>query len=383
MRQFVRKASCFMLVLLLVLVAVTPPAVAEGELTLYTPYLELSAAPGESINYSLELINNSTQVVRAALSAKPAGDGWEYDLTAGGRAVSLLAVKPGQSQTATLVVNVPLEIAKGVYTFEVKAGGQTLPLRINVTEQGTYRTDLAVKQANMEGYADTTFTYSATLSNRTAQKQTYALTAEGEAGWDVRIKVDGNSVTAVDVEPGEEKTLSIEAKAPESVTAGTYAIRIGATGDGGSTTADIEAVVRGNYALSLSTSDGVLSTDIQAGGKRTMSLTVTNTGSVALEDITLSAPSKPSGWEVAFDPSSIRNLQPGETATAQVTMTADKSALPGDYAISLKAASTQKSSSADIRVSVKSSLAWGWAGLLIILAVCAGIYWLFRKYGRR
>jgi len=26
---------------------------------------------------------------------------------------------------------------------------------------------------------------------------------------------------------------------------------------------------------------------------------------------------------------------------------------------------------------------WGWIGVLIILAVIAGVYWLFQKYGRR
>ncbi|WP_310832147.1 COG1470 family protein [Paenibacillus pedocola] len=359
-------------------------AAADGTLELYTPYVELSAAPGESVSYPIDVINHGTSTAKAAISFDAGGNFWKYELTAGGRQVQQLAVKGGETQNVTLQLEVPLEINKGSYSFAVKTGaGETLPLKVNVSEQGTFKTELTVDQANMEGHSDTTFTYSAVLRNRTAQKQSYALTAQAEDGWDVRIKSDGNSVTSVELEAGAEKSISIEAKPPEQVKAGTYKIPVTASSGSTNTQAELEAVITGTYGIQLSTSNDVLSTDVKAGGERRVDLVITNTGSVPLEDVSLASQGTPTGWEVSFDPSTVRTIQPGATATTQAVIKSSGNSLPGDYVVSLTASSAAKSASADLRVTVKTSVFWGWIGVLIIAAVIAGIYYLFRRFGRR
>ncbi|MNC38199.1 NPCBM-associated, NEW3 domain of alpha-galactosidase [compost metagenome] len=221
------------------------------------------------------------------------------------------------------------------------------------------------------------------LRNHTAQKQSYALAAEAEDGWDVRIKADGNSVTSVELEAGAEKNISIEAKPPEQVKAGTYKIPVTATSGSTSTKAELEAVVTGTYGIQLSTSDNLLSTDVKAGGERRINLVITNTGSAPLEDVSLTSQGTPTGWEVSFDPSTIRTIAPGATATTQAVIKSSGNSLPGDYVVTLSAASAAKSATADMRVTVKTSVFWGWIGVLIIAAVVGGIYYLFRKFGRR
>ncbi|MNO23061.1 NPCBM-associated, NEW3 domain of alpha-galactosidase [compost metagenome] len=361
-----------------------PEAAAAGTVELYTPYVELSAAPGESVTYPVDIINHGTATEKVGLSFDAGGNFWKYELTAGGRQVQQLAVKGGDTQSVNLQLEVPLEINKGSYTFAINAPGQaSLKLKVNVSEQGTFKTELAVDQANMEGHSDTTFTYSAVLRNHTAQKQSYALAAEAEDGWDVRIKADGNSVTSVELEAGAEKNISIEAKPPEQVKAGTYKIPVTATSGSTSTKAELEAVVTGTYGIQLSTSDNLLSTDVKAGGERRINLVITNTGSAPLEDVSLTSQGTPTGWEVSFDPSTIRTIAPGATATTQAVIKSSGNSLPGDYVVTLSAASAAKSATADMRVTVKTSVFWGWIGVLIIAAVVGGIYYLFRKFGRR
>ena len=57
--------------------------------------------------------------------------------------------------------------------------------------------------------------------------------------------------------------------------------------------------------------------------------------------------------------------------------------MAGDYVASLEANTAEKSATASVRVSVRTPLLWGWLGIMIILGALGGVYYLFRKYGRR
>ncbi|GIO84403.1 hypothetical protein J25TS5_13350 [Paenibacillus faecis] len=386
MLKFYRKSAFFLLALFTALTTVvtTGPskAAAAGALELYTPYLEWSAAPGETVSYSIDLINRGSSTASAGLSLETKAKDWKYTLTAGGRDISRIAVKPGETQNFNLELEVPLQVNKGRYSFTLKADDSSLPLIVNVSEQGTFKTELTVDQANMEGHSDSTFTYSAVLRNRTTKKQTYALQAQAEAGWDVRFKADSNSVTSVEVEPNAEKSITIEIKPPENVQAGSFKIPIAASSGETTANAELEAVVTGTYEMQFTTKNNLLSTDIRAGGERRMDFVVQNTGSADLEDLSFSS-NAPTGWEVSFEPSTITSVAPGESKQVQAIIKSSDKALAGDYVVSLNASSSGKSAAADLRVTVKSSVLWGWIGVLIILAVIAGIYYLFRKFGRR
>ncbi|MDN4068525.1 NEW3 domain-containing protein [Paenibacillus vini] len=381
-----RKAA-FLLLTLLTTLSVgayfgPSKASAAGALELYTPYLEWSAAPGESVSYSIDVINRGAATASAALSLDTASTGWKYSLSAGGRDISRIAVKPGDTQSVNLELEVPLQIDKGRYAFKIKADDATLPLIVNVFEQGTFKTELTVDQANMEGHSDSTFTYSAVLKNRTTKKQTYALSAQADMGWDVRFKADGNSVTSVEVEPNTEKSITVEVKPPEQVSAETYKIPIAASSGETTANAELEAVITGTYEMQFTTKNNLLSTDIKAGGERKLDFIVQNTGSAELQDISFSS-NAPTGWEVSFEPSNITSVAPGESKQVQAIIKSSGKSLAGDYVVNLSASTSGKSSSADLRVTVKSSVLWGWIGILIIVAVIAGIYYLFRKFGRR
>jgi len=358
------------------------PAAAAGSVELYTPYLTLSAPPGDSIAYQIEVINHGSSTENVALSFDDKGSGWKYEMTAGGRTVTKLAVKGNDSQPVNLQLEVPLNVNKGIYSFQMNAGGSVLPLSVQVSEQGTFRTELTTDQPNMQGHSDSTFSYSAKLRNRTANEQTYALQAQAEPGWDVTFTDGGTSVTSVQVDPNGEKSISISVRPPVTVKAGTYKIPISASNNSTSAQTEIEAAVTGTYGLKVGTPNDRLSTDVTAGSQRHIDLVVQNTGSADLKNVNLSADS-PSGWDVTFEPKTIQSIAAGAATHVQATIKADKKALAGDYVVNVTASAPEKSADAQFRVAVKSSMLWGWIGILIIVAVAGGIYFLFRKYGRR
>lgn len=364
-----------------------PSAKAADGLTLFTPYTGISVTPGESINYTVEVINDTGSVQNMTFNISDLPEGWTSTLRSGGRDVQQLAVKSGgEAQEVDLDIQVPLKVEKGDYTFTLQADGSgveaSLPLTVTVSEEGTYDTEITIDQPNLEGDASASFDYNMTLNNRTAEDQQYALTAKAPKGWDVQFQADSNNVTSVTLEPNTTKDVTISVTPPENVKAETYTIPIAASAGSTSAEAELEAVITGSYKLNLSTPSGRLNADVTAGGDQTMELLVTNQGSAPIREIELSAQS-PSNWDVTFDQERINVLEAGESTSVKATVQSSDDAIAGDYVVSMSAESPEASSNADIRVSVKTSMLWGFIAILIILAVIGGVYYLIRTYGRR
>lgn len=358
---------------------------AEG-FSLYTPFTGLSATPGETIDYSVEVLNDTGSIRTVEFAVKDLPDNWESHLTSGGRDVQQLSIKPNDSQEVNLEVQIPLEVKKNTFTFELTATGDgvnaSLPLTVKITEEGSATSELSVEQPNLEGDASSTFDYKATLRNRTAAEQNYALTSETPRGWSVTFTADGNNVTSVTLEPNSTKDIDISVSPPENVKADTYTIPIKVATGSTSAEETLEAVITGTHELKLGTADERLNAEVTAGGKKSIELELSNTGSAPISDIELSADT-PSDWEVTFDQKKINKIEPGQSESVKATVEAARESIAGDYVVTIQADSPDASADADIRVSVKTSLMWGFVGILLIVLVIGGVLYLIRTYGRR
>ncbi|GGH69983.1 hypothetical protein GCM10010978_04460 [Compostibacillus humi] len=379
----VKKFSViFALILLFTFTAATP---AFAQVTLYTPYTGLAVTPGETIDYTVDVINNDSGIKHVTFDMEGLPKGWTYKLTAGGNAIKQLSVR--DEEQLNVEVTVPLEIEQDDYRFTLVATDQNgekaeLPFLVTLTEEGTFATELNVDQPNLQGQTDSSFSYSATLRNRTAEEQNYALTANAPEGWAVQFKSGSDSVTSVSVEPNSEADITIDVTPPENASADTYEIAVTANGSGTKAEATLEAVITGSYDMVLTTPKGNLSADITSGGERIIDLVIENTGTAPLTNVELSAQTPPD-WETEFDKNSIPEIKPGESATVKATVKASDNAIAGDYVTTFKASAAESSAEADFRISVETSTLWGIVGIVIILAVVAGLYYIIKKYGRR
>jgi uncharacterized membrane protein len=358
-------------------------AFSANGVTLYTPCTKISVRPGESIDYTIDVINKTGELQNVDISLAGLPKEWDFILKSGGWNIRQISVLPGEKKSLSLKVEVPLEVNKGNYRFRVLAGEfGSLPLVVEVSEQGTFKTEFTTNQSNMEGHANANFTFKAALKNRTADKQLYALMANAPRGWDVTFKADFKPVTSVDIEANSAKDITIEIKPPEKVEAGKYKIPVGAATNETSATLDLEVAITGSYDMELTTPRGLLSAKITAGHDKKIELIVRNTGSSELTDIKFSS-SAPLNWDVLFDPKSIDRLEPGKDAQVYATIKADNKAIAGDYVTNMEAKTPEASSKASFRISVKTPMIWGWVGILIILGAMGGVYYLFHKFGRR
>lgn len=360
---------------------------AFAGVTLFTPYTGISLTPGETVSHTVDVINEESRIQHVTFEMDGLPEDWDYSITADGNPVRQLSVRENSEQEITLEITAPLEIEQADYTFSLNATDQDgssteLPVLAEITEEGTLATELNVDQSNLQGDTSSTFSYSATIRNRTAEEQNYALNADIMDGWTVQFQSGGDNVTSVAVEPNSETTINIDVTSPENAPAETYEIPISAAGSGTSAEAVLEAVITGSYGLEVTTPSGNVSTDITAGSDKNIELIVNNTGSVPVTNVEVSA-STPENWEASFEPASIPEIAPGESASVQATLTASDEAIAGDYITTFSASAEETSAETDFRVSVETSTLWGIIGIVIILAVIGGLYFLIRKYGRR
>lgn len=361
----------------------TNSVLAGNSVTLYTPYTKITVAPGESVDYSVDVINNSDELQNVDLSVSGIPKLWNYNLKCGGLAISQLSILPKEKKSFTLKVEVPFQVNKGSYRFKVSAGELGfLPLAITISEKGTYETEFSSDQPNMEGHSGSTFSFRSKLNNQTADVQLYALMAEVQRGWNVVFKTGGKQVSSVEIEANGNKEINIDINPPAQVEAGKYKIPITAVTNNTSSKLELEVVITGTYNMELTTQTGLLSANITAGEEKKLELVVKNTGSSPLTDIQLSS-SAPSNWSVQFNPKKIDRLQPASTTQVYATIKADKKAIPGDYITNMEARTPEVTAKASFRIAVKTPLLWGWIGILIIFGALGSVYYLFRKYGRR
>jgi uncharacterized membrane protein len=379
------KAKCYLLLALLwgfLPMSRTWADNVSKTVVLYTPDTKISVSPGATVSYSIDLINNTDELVNATLSVSGLPGSWKHEMKAGGWDIDQLAVLSQEKKTFSLTVTVPLKVNKGTYHFGIHAGEAQLPLAIVVSQQGTYQTEFTTTQPNMQGNSKSNFTFSATLKNQTADQQLYALMADAPRGWNVVFKPNYKQATSAQVDAGASQNVSIEIAPPANVEAGSYKIPVRATTGSTSATLELEVVVTGTFQMELTTPTGLLSSEVTAGDVKKIELVVRNTGSSLLKGIEMTA-GKPVDWEVTFAPAKIDLLKAGEEQTVIATLKASKKALPGDYVATMRAKTPEVNAEAQFRIAVETPMLWGWVGVLIIVVALGAVAWLFRKYGRR
>lgn len=365
--------------------ALVPGTLAAQGLSLTTEFPSVTVTPGTQVSIDLKVDANEDATVALTLSGVPAD--WTAELHGGGYVVGAVHVDGSDPTTVRLDVGVP-STASGTTKITVRASatGTTVDLPIDITAQigAGGEVTLSTDVVALQGPASDTFTFTTTLKNDKEEDLTFTTSAEGPADWDVEAKAtaQSNAVSAV-VKAGAVAQITVTANPPEDVVAGEYPIKLTVNVGDEPLTEDLQVNVTGSYTLSLDTPTQVLSNRGSAGGVTDQQFVITNTGSAPLTDVVMTA-TPPGKWKVTFDPETTPTLAAGDrlTVTAHITPTGD--AIAGDYTIGFRASSKESDDdSADIRFTVEASILGALIGVALIAAAIGGLYWVFRRYGRR
>lgn len=362
------------------------PVRAAG-LELSTPYPGITVVPGEKVSFPLEIrYNGSGRKVGVAVIEKP--EGWETSLEGRGKAVHQVFVGSDHNPGLDLKVQVPAEAEEGNYQVKVRAEGgglaSVLTLDLLVSREGTGGGEMIAQYPQLQGPSGATFQFRVDLTNNTPREQSYSLGAQVPAGWQVSFSpaYDSKQIASLSLEAGKSQGLDVKITPPANVAAGKYTIPVTAVSADSRVQTELVVIITGTYDLVLTTPSGRLNAQTVAGRETALTLEVQNHGSADLENISFSS-REPSGWSVTFSPEEIDLLAPGEARQVTAHIKPAARAIAGDYLVNLTASTRETSGTAQIRVLVKTSTLWGLVGIVIILAVIAGVGAAFRQYGRR
>lgn len=388
MRQKIYSISATFLLLFLTVFS-SFPAFAAGGLEFYTDYPGISVKAGDSQTISMYVSNTSGSGLDADLSIVSIPDGWEGYFSGSGSQISRVHVENGAESTVTFNLEIPEDAAEGDYTVQLQATSDTgltdvTDLVLSIQEVQYGQGSFEAEYPEQEGASGTAFSFSTILVNNSAADQSYSLSAQAPAGWQVSFQPSGEStqVASIEVAAASSEGLTVSATPPENVEAGDYTIPISATSASDTLETELTVTITGTYALELSTPSGLLSFDAHANRESDVTLSITNNSNVDLQNITLTS-SAPTDWTVTFDESSIEVLEAGATQEITAHVTPGDSAMTGDYVTTITASCSETSDTAEFRVSVKTDTIWGIVAIVIILALVAGVGAVFKKYGRR
>ncbi|PKL62610.1 MAG: hypothetical protein CVV31_05095 [Methanomicrobiales archaeon HGW-Methanomicrobiales-2] len=263
--------------------------------------------------------------------------------------------------------------------------GQTVDLGIVPLDKENFFAELRVKSPSRMAAIGSNPQYEMTLKNAGRNDDTYTLSVLGlPEQWYARFKESSGAteeVSEIYIPSGEEKSLYLDFIPPYSVGVGEYNFTAVIGSAAREYEENLTLRLRGSY--DLRTYAKSYRHDINRGDTLAFDMTVSNAGTGgALTNIEVNM-SAPQGWRVTVDPASIASLEPGERATVQVTVVPPADIVAGEYKVVALVKSDQDEAEDEYRIVVKEQSYVAVLGLLVMAGVVAGLWYMFRKYGRR
>ncbi len=373
------------------------PALAAEDtgIDMSTDYPGITVKSGDTVSFPLHFSSLDDESYDVSLEAESLPENWTGYFKGGTREITKIHVVPedpestDENASADFSLTVPPETQDGTYDVVLKADtgtGQTdtLDLEVTVSQEESGQSAFTSEYPEQQGVSGTSFSFEATLVNNRSTNQTYSLSAEVPAGWKLTFTPSGEStnVASLAVDAGSSQGMTIAVVPPDTVEKGDYSIPCTAVSASDTLNLDLAVEITGTYGLTMATPDGRLSFDAYESKDSSVTLELTNTGNVDLTNINLTS-SVPTDWESSFSESTIDILEPGATKEVTLTVQPCKNAVTGDYALSITARSSETSTGADFRVSVKTSTTWGIAAIGVIVVLVAVLAIIMKKFGRR
>jgi len=365
----------------------------ERGIAIYTEYSGVSVSLGESVRMELTADNKGKTDENFVLKLTQVPKGWKAFLKAPNYTVDSIPVPATKNRTLTFLAEPEKGIKPGTYLFQIDAqtedGKFKSSQKINVTVREkallTEEFQVTTSYPVLQGQTDAKFEFSLEVNNKSEADKNFNLSAQVPPKWEVNFKpaYEQKQISSFRVKGASSQTIAVEVTPPRDATAGSYPLLVWVASGEKKAEVKLTVVLTGIYKLDAGTPTGLLSLEALAGKPAIMSLFVKNTGSAVNKSISFSS-FKPENWKVEFKPEKVDALEVGALKQVEVTITPAAQALVGDYSVGLSTDGEKGSSkTVELRVSVKTSAAWGWVGIIIIIIVIAGLGGLFLWLGRR
>ncbi len=368
---------------------------AERLLNMAPEYPGIVSPVGKEVSMDLTFINKGRrgEIVDVRVARKP--EGWDTKIKTYRYTVTGVYVPADEKKSLTFEAVPGQSVTPGDYYFVIEAVSRDGRFRLEQSVRVTLTADQEGKEKDrgvklttsypvIRGPSDATFEFSVEVDSQLDKEAIFDLFAQGPKGWDINFKpaYETKYISSIRLKADQNQTIAVEVKPAMNANAGEYPIDIRVSSGDAASEARLSVILTGTYALEVGTNSGLLSLDARQGKPANVSFYVKNTGTAPNHNIKFMS-FKPENWKVEFTPDRIDVIEPNELKQVEMTITPYEEALVGDYSVGVKVEGERTGKSIEFRTSVKTSGAWGWIGVGIIIAVIAGLFGLFRALGRR
>jgi uncharacterized membrane protein len=357
-------------------------------LYLLTDYPAVSVRPGTTSTVSLRLQNYGLPPERFTLSVDGTPPGWTAVLLGGGQPVAAAMPATDQNVSLQLRIDVPANANLADQTLTVKAAGEgntvSLPLTISLAKELPAKLTVTPQLPSLRGSPKSSFDYTLSIKNDSGRNLTVSLAATAPRNFDTSFTeaYGAQELSSVPIDAGASKDVKLKVRPPSSVDAGDFPIAMTATAGDATAKTELTLQVVGQPRLSITGTEGLVSTRATAGQQTTVPVLIANEGTAAADNIDLTG-SGPSGWKIEFDKKAIDRIAPGQTSDVNALITPSEKSLAGDYMTTIRAASRGETASTQFRVTVATSTTWGMVGVGVIGAALLIMVGAVSRFGRR
>jgi uncharacterized membrane protein len=364
----------------------------ERGIAVYPEYSAVSVTKGETVKMDLILENKgrTDETIGVKISTVPKG--WKATLRGGGFLVGGLFVPNGKSKNLALTLEPDKSVVLGEYVFEIDgrtADGKftsNQKLTVTILEKAVVGEDIQLTTSYpvLRGQTDAKFEFSVEVNNKSEADRNFNLSAMGPEKWEINFKpaYEQKQISSLRIKGASSQSVAVEVTPAKDAQAGEYPVLVRVSSGDKKAEAKLTVILTGIYKIDAGTPTGILSLEAVAGKPANFSVFVKNTGSAAQRNVSFSS-FKPENWEVTFKPDKLDVLEPNALKQIEVTVKPAAQALVGDYSVGVLVNGEKSDKSIEMRITVKASTAWGWVGVIIIIAVIAGLCGLFIWLGRR
>jgi uncharacterized membrane protein len=318
------------------------------------------------------------------------------------KAVTLLPEEPDDSVTLQFVAVPPEDVAPGAYEFTVQGESfdsrvrRLAPLVVEVKEseevvvEQAPAVDITADYPSIEAQAGENFQFVVKVKNNAEEPVVFSLGAEFPPAWRGYVTPrwqEEKRISSIEIGSNVSETLLFTLIPPIGVEQGTYPVKFLVRSGALQEEISLSATITGTYELMVGTETGRYNVETTAGEEQALTLFVWNQGSAPIEEVGFFALNAPQDWQIVFSPEKIGSLPSYEVTKKperiRISITTPPRTLPGDYVFTIRAVGEQDQNQKDIRVTVKRSTVWGWAGIVIVVVIIVALIVVFTRLGRR
>jgi uncharacterized membrane protein len=343
-----------------------------------------TALGGDVVSFPLVIQNNDQSDHTYELSAF-SDISWKAWFEYGGKGIYKLFVPGKQSKTIDLKVQTWGNTPVGEKKVWAYVGDTRVEVFVDITS-ANQSADVSYKVTSKIAYIGDKITYDLHIMNVQARENLYTLAVTGlPDNWYYRFKESATSteeMAEVIVPASSGKDLVLEVVPPYSVGTGNYNFTAAVTTPDG-------VAIKKDLTLNLKSGTGMrvdssrFAYEAKPGEAFNIVVYVYNTGQgSALTNVYLET-TAPQGWLIQTSPNRTNSIKAGESQAFTMAVQPPGNIVASDYEVNVKVKSDQAEQEKDYRITIKTDSIIPYLGVGIIVLVVAGLFLIYRKYGRR